>query len=80
MQHTTAERRTSTRRAARGGGRRATDPSDDPVVVPDCVKCRKTGVAVVAGESEWGWWFVCLACDHLWDQREEAHGCAVPHH
>jgi len=25
---------------------------------------------VTAGESEDGWWFVCLACDHLWDQRQ----------
>jgi hypothetical protein len=29
----------------------------------------KDGTAVTAGESEDGWWFVCLTCDHLWDQR-----------
>jgi hypothetical protein len=26
-------------------------------------------MASPAGESDGGWWFVCLACDHLWDQR-----------
>jgi hypothetical protein len=27
-------------------------------------------VARLAGEAEGGWRFVCLACDHLWDQRQ----------
>jgi hypothetical protein len=26
-------------------------------------------VASLAGEADGGWWFVCMACDHLWDQR-----------
>jgi hypothetical protein len=24
---------------------------------------------MLAGESDGGWWFVCAACDHLWDER-----------
>ena len=48
------------------------DPPVDPTSVPACPICRKTGVALLAGEAEGGWWFVCLACDHLWDQRQIA--------
>jgi hypothetical protein len=25
---------------------------------------------VQAGESDGGWWFVCDACDNIWDQRQ----------
>jgi hypothetical protein len=31
-------------------------------------------VAQLGGESGGGWWFVCAACDHLWDQREPKTG------
>lgn len=67
-----ADRRTSNRRSSRGGGRRAIDPPVGPAGVPMCPTCRKAGVASLAGEAEGGWWFVCLVCDHLWDQRQTA--------
>ena len=49
-----------------------TDLPVDSTSVPACPICRKAGVALLAGEAEGGWWFVCLACDHLWDQRHLA--------
>lgn len=61
------------RRSSRGGGRRAADRPDPSVDVPTCPMCLTRGVASLAGESDGGWWFVCLACDHLWDQREVNH-------
>jgi hypothetical protein len=64
------ECRQSNRRSVRGGGRRATDSAVTPSDLPTCPACRRPGVASLAGESEGGWWFVCLACDHLWDQRQ----------
>lgn len=69
MLEITTERRLSNRRSPSGGGRRATDPPGRPSDLPTCPVCRKTGVALLAGESDGGWWFVCVACDHLWDQR-----------
>ena len=67
-------RRTLSRCASRAGGRRATDRPSGDSDPPTCPKCHTGGVAVVAGEAEGGWWFVCLACDHLWDERQR--GCA----
>jgi hypothetical protein len=67
------ERRLSTRRSYRGGGRRAIDLQDSSADTPTCPRCRKPGVASLAGESDGGWWFVCLACDHLWDRRQPDH-------
>ena len=64
-----AHRRGVNRRACRGGGRRQSDPAPGPETPPACPACLKDRTAVTAGESEDGWWFVCLACDHLWDQR-----------
>jgi hypothetical protein len=70
MTQITTDRRISSRRASRGGGRRTTDPPAVSLGVPTCQMCRKPGVALLAGESEGGWWFVCLACDHLWNERQ----------
>lgn len=70
MQTIAADRRTCSRRSSRGGGRRVIDPPVDSTSVPTCPICRKAGVALLAGEAEGGWWFVCLACDYLWDQRQ----------
>jgi hypothetical protein len=63
------DRRVSDRRSFRGGGRRASDRPSPLSDLPTCPMCRKPGVASLAGESDGGWWFVCLACDHLWDRR-----------
>jgi hypothetical protein len=70
MQTINADRRTVNRRACRAGGRRQHDPAASPAISPTCPCCLKDGTAVTAGESEDGWWFVCLDCDHLWDQRQ----------
>jgi hypothetical protein len=67
---TATDRRTSSRRSSRGSGRRATDHPEPLTSVPCCPACRKPDVAVPAGEAEGGWWFVCLHCDHMWDQRQ----------
>jgi hypothetical protein len=64
------ERRTFTRRAWCRGGRRATDAQIGGASLPVCPNCCKSGAALLAGEAEGGWWFVCLACDHLWDERQ----------
>jgi len=67
------ERRLSNRRPFRGGGRRMTDLPDMSADTPLCPSCLTRGVASLAGESEGGWWYVCLACDHLWDRRQPDH-------
>jgi hypothetical protein len=64
-----SERRASDRRST-CGGRRATDLASRILELPPCPMCRESGAAELAGESDGGWWFVCLACDHLWDQRQ----------
>ena len=61
------------RRSSRRGGRRAADGPALFSEVPTCPMCLTRGVASLAGESDGGWWFVCLACDYLWDQREVNH-------
>ena len=76
MEEAAVDRRTSTRRTIRGGGRRATDPPAAGIKLPDCPRCRRAGSAMLAGEAEGGWWFVCLGCDHLWDQRRRARSCS----
>jgi hypothetical protein len=68
----TTDRRSIDRRSSRSGGRRATDPTPRASDVPTCPMCHRPGVALLAGESDGGWWFVCDACDHLWDQRQYA--------
>jgi hypothetical protein len=70
MLQITSERRADDRRSPRGGGRRATDLTSRTTELPACPMCRESGVAALAGESDGGWWFVCLACDHLWDHRQ----------
>ena len=70
MQTIDADRRTVNRRAFRASGRRRNDPAPSPAIPPTCPGCLKDRTAVTAGESEGGWWFVCLDCDHLWDQRQ----------
>jgi hypothetical protein len=66
-----ADCRISNRRgSSRGGGRRVTDVPTGSASVPTCPNCREAGVAFLAGEAEGGWWFVCLACDYLWNQRQ----------
>ena len=70
MAEAAADCRTWNRRSSRGGGRRITDSPAGPVRVPECPMCQESGVAALAGEAEGGWWFVCMACDHLWDQRQ----------
>lgn len=70
MLETATERRLSNRRAARGGGRRSTDSPSCQSDLPACPACRTPGVALPAGESDGGWWFVCVVCDLLWDQRQ----------
>lgn len=72
MQEIAADRRTVNRRSSRGGGRRAIDPPGGSTDVPTCPDCRKADVALLAGEAEGGWWFVCLGCDCLWNQRRLA--------
>ena len=69
MQEIAADRRILNRRSSRGGGRRAIDPPAGLTGVPTCPTCRKAEVALLAGEAEGGWWFVCLGCDCLWNQR-----------
>ena len=73
MLKVSTERRLSNRRTGRAGGRRTTDPPDMSADTPECPRCRRPGVASLAGESEGGWWYVCLACDHLWDRRQVDH-------
>ena len=78
MLQITSERRAHDRRSPGGGGRRATDLASRILELPACPKCRESGVAALAGESDGGWWFVCLGCDHLWDHRQpEGHRLEV---
>jgi hypothetical protein len=39
-------------------------------MTPACPNCTKRSTARLAGESDGGWWFVCLVCDFMWDQRQ----------
>jgi len=73
LEISTERRHSPDRRSSCGGGRRATDIQSRPSDPPTCRKCHMPGVAMLAGESDGGWWFVCLACDHLWDERH-THG------
>ena len=79
MQEVTVDRRITDRRHARLSGRRSTDKPVSRTCGPACPKCHETGVAWLAGEAEGGWWFVCLSCDHLWDQREIERGSGSAH-
>ena len=68
----TTERRICSRRnPSRGGGRRFLDPPREAGFIPPCPQCRTAGDALLAGEGDGGWWFVCLACDHLWNARSQ---------
>ena len=69
MVRTEPERRVANRRSIRDGGRRFTDGPPHPVYSPRCPACGKDTVALPAGEADGGWWFVCDACDHMWDER-----------
>ena len=69
MNRTEAERRMQDRRSVRDGGRRTTDGPPHPVDSPRCPACERNTVALQAGEADGGWWFVCDACDHMWDER-----------
>ena len=66
------QRNVRDRRSARFGGRRASDWPSLSVEPPNCPACLRTSTAVLAGEAEGGWWWVCVACDHLWDERSRA--------
>jgi hypothetical protein len=65
----TERRQQTDRRSPARGGRRVTDRVDRRSDLPACPTCRERDSALMAGESDGGWWFVCLACDYLWDQR-----------
>ena len=67
--NTETERRMQDRRSGRDGGRRTTDGPPHPVGSPRCPACHRNTVALQAGEADGGWWFVCDACDHMWDER-----------
>jgi hypothetical protein len=69
MNRTEAERRERDRRCIRNGGRRSTDRPPRPSGAPQCPACRRATAALQAGEADGGWWFVCIACDYMWDQR-----------
>ena len=79
LEHSTERRHVSDRRSTGAGGRRLTDLAGRPFDSPTCPMCREAGAASLAGESDGGWWFVCLACDHVWDQRahREARGAPI---
>lgn len=62
------DRRCRERRAMLGGGRRSGDREPRRQSTPPCPSCRATG-ALLAGEAEGGWWFVCGECDQMWDER-----------
>lgn len=68
MKVITLDRSTPNRRHGRGGGRRRSDLPARPTTAPHCPRCQES-VTILAGEGQGGWWFVCSACDHLWDQR-----------
>jgi len=69
MNRTEADRRVRDRRVIRDGGRRFTDGPPHPMDSPRCPACQRDTPALQAGEADGGWWFVCLACDHMWDER-----------
>jgi hypothetical protein len=69
-----ADRRLANRRGLSRGGRRVTDPRPKVGEPPSCPKCSGTATATEAGAAEGGWWFVCGACDHLWDERARQAG------
>jgi hypothetical protein len=69
MHRIDTERRVRNRRSIRDGGRRFTDGPPRPLDSPRCPACQKDTVALQAGEADGGWWFVCVACDHMWDER-----------
>jgi hypothetical protein len=68
MGQVSQERRRADRRTDARGGRRVTDRAASPITAQFCPVCG--GIANDVGESEGGWWFVCLDCDHLWNERE----------
>ena len=68
MKDVIVDRRISTRRKGRLSGRRATDLAHSSTTASHCPRCRGS-VTILAGEAEGGWWFVCAACDYLWDRR-----------
>ena len=69
MNRNAAEQRVRERRSIRAGGRRSTDRTADRMGSPPCPACQRGRVALQAGEAEGGWWFVCVVCDHMWDER-----------
>jgi hypothetical protein len=69
MTRTEGERRVMDRRLIRDGGRRFTDGPPHPMDSPRCPACHKDTPALQAGEADGGWWFVCVACDHMWNHR-----------
>jgi hypothetical protein len=69
MTRTEGERRMMDRRLIRDGGRRFTDGPPHPMDSPRCPACHKDTPALQAGEADGGWWFVCVACDHMWNHR-----------
>jgi hypothetical protein len=70
--NTQTEQRVRDRRFSRAGGRRFNDGPARPVGSTRCPACLTTCAALQAGEAEGGWWFVCVACDHMWDERMRA--------
>jgi hypothetical protein len=71
MIRNSAEQCVRNRRFGREGGRRMDDRPERHAHSPHCPACRRSGTALQAGEAEGGWWFVCVVCDHLWDQRSQ---------
>ncbi len=69
MTRTEGERRMMDRRLIRDGGRLFTDGPPHPMDSPRCPACHKDTPALQAGEADGGWWFVCVACDHMWNHR-----------
>ena len=71
MAKTETDRRLAERRRQRRGGRRSTDRPGTQATTTSCPRCG--GAGTEAGSAEGGWWFVCAACDHLWDERNRGH-------
>jgi hypothetical protein len=67
-----SERSFRDRRRGRAGGRRLSDAPPRPPNSPQCPVCLTGGAALQVGEADGGWWFVCEACDHMWDERARA--------
>ena len=68
MAKTQADRRLAARRTHSRDGRRSTDPIAKADIPPSCPSCGGNAT-IEAGSAEGGWWFVCNACDRLWDER-----------